>query len=359
MVKVLVVDDSIFMRNTLVKILQKSPQIEVVATARDGEEALKLIGTHDPDVVTLDIEMPRMDGLTALKHIMEDMPRAVIMISSLTVEGAEPTLKAMELGAVDFITKQTLPTEGYEKTIHDTVITVARRTPILKNLKRARPAATAATPAAAAKPAAPSALAGKSQIQVRSAVPLRDVVAIGVSTGGPPAVQKLLAALPERFPACILIAQHMPATFTPAFAKRLDSLSKMSVKEAEPGDKLKNGWAFIAPGGKHLRVKPNLEIEISEEPTSALYKPSANELMDSVGRVFGRKALGVMLTGMGNDGVIGAKVLKDNGGRMLAQSEQSCVVYGMPKAVVDAGLADAVADIDDLAQLIVDNLYIR
>ncbi|MBQ4133223.1 MAG: chemotaxis response regulator protein-glutamate methylesterase [Desulfovibrionaceae bacterium] len=351
MIKVLIVDDSIFIRNTLVKILQKSPRINVVATARDGEEALKLIAVHDPDVVTLDIEMPRMDGLTALKRIMAEMPRAVLMISSLTTEGAEATLKALELGAVDFITKQTLPTEGYEKEIHETIISVARRTPILKNLRRLKPAAPV-------KPAAPAVNAPERQLP-RSTVPVRDVVAIGVSTGGPPAVQKLLAALPKNFPACILIAQHMPAAFTATFAKRLDAISQLSVKEAESGDRLKSGWAFVAPGGKHLRVKPSLELEVSEEPVSALYKPSANELMDSVGKVFGRKALGVMLTGMGNDGVVGAKTLKDSGGRMLAQNEQSCVVYGMPKAVVDAGLADEVLDIDDMAKAIMDNLYIR
>ena len=353
MIKVLVVDDSIFMRNTLVKILQKSPQIQVVATGRDGEEALKLISIHDPDVVTLDIEMPRMDGLTALKRIMEEMPRAVLMISSMTTEGAEDTLKAMELGAVDFITKQTLPTEGYEKTIHETILSVARRTPILKKLRRPRH-----TPLLKPTPPMPGANAPERPI-ARSTYPVRDVVAIGVSTGGPPAVQKILSALPGDFPASILIAQHMPAAFTKTFAKRLDAVSQISVKEAEPGDKLKNGWAFVAPGGKHIRVKPNLEIVVSEEPVSALYKPSANELMDSVGKVFGRKALGVMLTGMGNDGVNGARVLKEQGGRMLTQSEQSCVVYGMPKAVVDAGLADEIVDIDDMAKSIINNLYIR
>lgn len=356
MIKVLVIDDSAFMRNTLVSVLQKSPNINVVATGRNGEEGLELIRKHDPDVVTLDIEMPRMDGLTALKHIMMEMPRPVIMISSLTTEGAEATLKAMELGAADFIPKQTLPDETYSEDVRETVISVARSAHIFRRFRRPLPVITAKVP----PPSAPVAERGladpKPPLPSR---PFRNVVAIGVSTGGPPAVQKILSALPEDFPAGILIAQHMPAAFTKTFATRLDSLSKISVKEAEPGDRLRDGWAFVAPGGKHIRVKPNMEIVVSEDPKEALYKPSANELMDSVGKTFGRKALGVMLTGMGNDGLNGAKVLKASGGRLIAQSEQTCVVYGMPKAIVDAGIADEVIDLDSMAQAIIDNLYVR
>lgn len=351
MIKVLVVDDSVFMRNTLVSILRKSPNINVVATARDGEEALKLIQQHDPDIVTLDIEMPRMDGLTALKRIMMEMPRPVIMISSLTTEGAESTLKALEFGAADFIPKQSLPDDSYGENIRDTILTVAKNAHIFRKFKRAQPVIPAKMPTH------PPASTGSGSVRTSSLT--RSVVAIGVSTGGPPAVQKILSALPQDFPAGILIAQHMPAAFTRPFAERLNSVSKISVKEAEPGDRLKNSWAFIAPGGKHIRVKPNMEIIISEDPVEALYKPSANELMDSVGKVFGQKALAVMLTGMGSDGLSGAKVIKANQGRLLAQSEQTCVVYGMPKAVVDAGLADEIIDLDNMAQAIIDNLYIR
>lgn len=351
MIKVLVVDDSIFMCNTLVKILRKSPLIQVVATARNGEEGLALIQKHDPDIVTLDIEMPRMDGLTALKRIMVEMPRPVIMISSITTEGAESTLKALDLGAADYIPKQSLPNDEYGESIREIILSVAKNAQLFRKFKRAKPSIPVRIPASSTTPPGPK--------PVRMSYPTRSVVAIGVSTGGPPAVQKILAALPKNFPAGILIAQHMPATFTKTFAERLNSMSEISVKEAEPGDKLKNGWAFISPGGKHIRIKPSLEIVISEEPVGALYKPSASELMDSVGKVFGPKALGVMLTGMGNDGLTGAKVLKANRGRMLAQSEQTCVVYGMPKAVVDAGLVDEIIDLDNMAQAIIDNLYIR
>jgi two-component system chemotaxis response regulator CheB len=189
----------------------------------------------------------------------------------------------------------------------------------------------------------------------------RDVVAIGVSTGGPPAVQKVLAALPEGFPAGILIAQHMPASFTGPFAKRLDSVSRLSVKEAENGERFSPGTVYIAPGGKHLRIElrgAGLRVVVGEEPREALYKPSANELMESVGTVVGRRALGVVLTGMGYDGREGVKVLKERGGRALAQSDATCVVYGMPKAIVDAGLADEIVDIDDMAHAIQNNLYL-
>ena len=357
MIKVLVVDDSAFMRNVLSSILKKSSEIEVVGTGRNGEQALEMIRQFDPDVVTLDIEMPRMDGLTALRHIMMEMPRPVIMISSLTTEGAESTLKALELGAADFIPKRNSPDENYEKMIRETVITVAKSAHMLRRFRRLRPITKLAMPASA--PAKPFVSGPAAPLTTSEGRTVRDVVAIGVSTGGPPAVQKILSALPENFPAGVLIAQHMPAAFTKPFAKRLDNISKLTVKEAENGDKLRNGMAFVAPGGKHIRVKPNMEIVVSEEPISALYKPSVNELMDSVGKTFGRRALGVMLTGMGSDGLEGTKILKAQGGRMLAQSEQTCVVYGMPKAIVDANLADEIVDIDNMAQAIINNLYYK
>jgi len=186
-------------------------------------------------------------------------------------------------------------------------------------------------------------------------------VVIGVSTGGPPAVQKVLSALPADFPSSIVIAQHMPQAFTGPFAKRLDGLCKISVKEAETGDRLKAGCAFIAPGGRHLVLKQKVsrvELEITTEPASALYKPSANVLIGSAAEAVGRRALGVILTGMGNDGMEGIRALKEKGGRALAQSDATCVVYGMPKAIVDAGLSDEIVDIDDMAQAIMTNIYV-
>lgn len=349
MITVVVVDDSAFMRKAISTMLEKDSEITVVASARNGQEGLDLIRKHDPDVVTMDIEMPVMDGLTALRHVMMEMPRPVLMVSSLTTEGAEATLKAMELGAVDFIPKQlskvSLDIVKIEKDLIDRVKTVARRK------MRHVPARPAGRPAAAA-PAAP--------VAARKGPVKHDVVAIGVSTGGPPAVQKVLSSLPEDFPAGILIAQHMPAAFTGPFASRLDNLSKIKVKEAETGDVLKPGHAFVAPGGKHVVLDQKvtrIDIIVTDEPKDALYKPSANVLISSVAEAVGRRGLGVILTGMGNDGMEGVRDLKNKGGRALAQSDATCVVYGMPKAIVDAELSDEIIDIDGMADAIMANLY--
>jgi len=357
-ISVVVVDDSAFMRKALSSMLEKDPEIKVVATARDGQEGLDLIRKHNPDVITLDIEMPRMDGLTALKHIMMEMPKPVLMVSSLTVEGAEATLKAMELGAVDFIPKQlskvSLDIVKIELDLQAKVKQIARR--------KFRPPVLARKPCipSSSSPCPPGETEARREIVRPSGSLVRDLVAIGVSTGGPPAVQKVLSGLPKDFPAAIVIAQHMPAAFTGPFAKRLDGVCQVNVKEAETGDRLMPGHVFIAPGGKHLKLHQRVsrvEIEITTDPVEALYKPSANVLVASAAEAVGRRALGVILTGMGSDGMEGVKVLKQKGGRALAQSDASCVVYGMPKAIVDAGLADEIVDIEEMAQAIMANLY--
>ena len=284
-VKVLIVDDSAFMRKALHNLLSKDPDIEIVGTANDGLEAIEAIKKLDPDVVTLDIEMPKMDGLTALKHIMREMPRPVLMVSSLTTEGAEVTLKAMDVGAMDFVAKPrstvSLDIIDMEQELRQKVKALARRRPFMVLRKPIKPAAPGgsitAHSAASTLAAAPPAMAiPKDKRQ------MRDLVAIGVSTGGPPAVQKVLSALPADFPAPILIAQHMPAAFTGPFAQRLNGLCKISVKEAEDGETAKNGTAYVCPGGRHLLIKSRLStrtIIVSDEPKSALYKPSANELI--------------------------------------------------------------------------------
>lgn len=351
MIKVLVVDDSAFMRKAISTMLDKDPGIKVVGTARDGEEGLDMVRKLDPDVVTMDIEMPKMDGLTALRHIMMEAPRPVLMVSSLTTEGAESTLKAMELGAVDFIPKQlskvSLDIVKIEKDLIDKVKTVAARK--MRHVPQARSVARRPAAAPAAEPVA-----------TRTGRPKRDVVAIGVSTGGPPVVQKILSSLPADFPASIVIAQHMPAAFTGPFAKRLDGVSNIKVKEAENGDVLKPGHAFVAPGGKHVVLDQKVsrvDVVVTDDPADALYKPSANVLISSAAEAVGRRALSVILTGMGNDGCEGVRDLKNKGGRAIAQSDNTCVVYGMPKAIVDEDLADEVIDLDDLADSIMDNLY--
>ncbi|NCC24566.1 MAG: chemotaxis response regulator protein-glutamate methylesterase [Deltaproteobacteria bacterium] len=347
MIKVVVVDDSAFMRKAISSMLEKDPEITVVDTARDGEDGVEKVRRHDPDVVTMDIEMPRMDGLTALRRIMMEMPRPVLMISSLTTEGAEATLKAMEYGAVDYISKKlsmvSLDIVRIEDELRAKVKAVAKR-----KIRPTRLKARATT----VRMELPSERPAGRQT--------RDVVAIGVSTGGPPAVQKILNSLPAEFPAPILIAQHMPKAFTGPFAKRLDTTSPLKVKEAETGDALRPGYVYISPGGSHLIMtqrKGRLEAVVTAEPADALYKPSANVLVSSVASSMGSRALAVILTGMGSDGAEGVKDLKAKGGRALAQSDASCVVYGMPKAIVDANLADEVVDLDDMAQAMYSSLF--
>ncbi len=370
------------MRNAISSYLAEDTGIEVVGTARDGVDCLEKARQLQPDVITLDLEMPRMDGLETLKQLMASNPLPVIMISSLTEFGAEATLKAMEAGAMDFIPKtMSNDKEAFGDEIRRKVKLLARRKAFIRlkyssqrspaPAKPASAGATASLPHAApsyARPAAPRAAGAgmnaghswqnptpraASGARCRGA---RDLVVIGVSTGGPPVVQKILSALPANLAACILIAQHMPASFTGPFAKRLDSVCPLTVTEAVNGDKLVNGHAYICPGGKHIGVQmrgPLAEVLVTEEPRSALYKPTVNLLMETAGNCMGRRVLGVMLTGMGSDGVDGARVLKEKGGWLIAQSEATCVVYGMPKAVVDAGLADQVIDADDIAEHII------
>lgn len=346
MITVLVVDDSAFMRRALSSLISQDPDIKIVGSARDGEDALQKIAALNPDVVTMDIEMPRMDGLATLQQIMKTSPRPVIMVSSLTEEGAEATLKALEYGALDFIPKSISNNHDVFATELTKKIRAVARKRALLQLRFSRQTTSAAQTRKTTTAPSPF-------TPCRGA---RSVVAIGVSTGGPPAVQKVLSALPADFPACILIAQHMPAAFTGPFAKRLDNVSKITVTEAQHGDRIEPGHAYVAPGGRHMLLHMRgamPEVAITTEPASALYKPSATVLMESVGKAMGRKAMGVMLTGMGSDGLEGMKVLKERGGYVMAQNEQSCVVYGMPKAVVDAGLADQVLDIDHMAEALI------
>lgn len=339
------------MRHALVSMLEQDPEIKVVETARDGQDALEKASRLDVDVITLDVEMPRLDGLETLKQIMKANPLPVLMVSSLTESGAVSTLKALEYGAQDFIPKtQSNDRDAFGEDLRRKVKAIARRKSIIR-LKYHHHSAPQPAPAHA--PSHPSSAACGAASACKGP---RDLVVIGVSTGGPPVVQKILSALPASLPACILIAQHMPATFTGPFAKRLDSVSQISVTEAVDGDKLKNGHAYVCPGGMHIGVRlrgPLPEVAVTEEPKSALYKPTVNVLMETAGMIMGRRVLGVMLTGMGSDGVDGARVLREKGGCLIAQNEASCVVYGMPKAVVDANLANLILDADDIASAII------
>ena len=349
MISVLVVDDSTFMRNTITSLLEQDSEIKVVGTARNGQEALEKAEELDPDVMTLDVDLPRLDGLGDLQQLMKKTPIPVLMVSSLTQSGAESTLKALEYGALDFIPKtMSCDRECFGAELQRKVRAIARRKTIIK-LKYRR-INQIQVPVPRPQPSQPA-----DYVQTPCTGP-RDLVVIGVSTGGPPVVQKILSALPADLPACILIAQHMPAAFTNPFAKRLDSVCKIGVTEAQDGDKFKTGHAYVCPGGKHLGIRmrgPLPEIFVAEEPRDALYKPSANVLFETAGKAMGRRTLGAILTGMGSDGCEGAKVLKEKGGCLIAQNEASCVVYGMPKAIVDNKLANLILDVDDIANAII------
>ena len=342
-IKVLIVDDSAFMRNALRNMLSTDPEISVIGTARDGVEAVEKTALLKPDVITMDVEMPRMDGIDALRLIMDKNPTPVIMVSSLTAEGAQVTLDALDYGAVDFIPKNlselSINIVKIKEMLIDKVKHIARSS-MARKLRRIEPTAHAARTSRVM----PALSTGTRRISV---------VAIGTSTGGPRAVQEIIPHLPKDFPVPIVIVQHMPPNFTKPFAERLNDLSQITVKEAEEGEALKAGTALVAPGRGHMKVSRVRGIEtvvnISENREEYIYRPSVDHLMQSMAEIFPGRALGVILTGMGNDGVKGMIAMKQTGCRIFAQNEETCVVYGMPRAVVEAGIADKVLPIEDMA----------
>ncbi len=332
MIRVLVVDDSAFMRNAISRMLGKDSSIMVIGTARNGQEALEKVEALKPDVVTLDIEMPVMNGIDALKQIMAHHKLPVIMFSALSQEGAEVTMEALSLGASDFITKDfsnvSLNISTRENELINKVKGVAK--------KRITPLPRSSDPVQR-----PASIGAGTKTKHK-------IVAIGASTGGPPALQHVLTRLPKDFPIPVIIAQHMPKLFTQSFAQRLNSLSQVAVKEAENGETLKPGTALVAPGDTHVGIKRRGNDVIVEfaNRTDYIYRPSVDHLMGSVAATYGAQSLGIILTGMGADGLAGIKEMKAKSGYVIAQDEETCVVYGMPKAVVNAQMADAVLPIE-------------
>ncbi len=327
-VRVLVVDDSAFVRQALSRMLGSAPDIEVVGMAVDGREGwLKALDLR-PDVVTLDVKMPRMDGLEALRRIMADCPTAVLLLSSQTREGADVTLRGLELGAMDFVDKSTV--QG-QMNLLSLAAELQAKVRALAAAPRVRvPVAGAVREGPAAAPV------------VRRATPA-DVVVIGTSTGGPPALQAIIPRLPETLPCAVLVVQHMPVGFTRSLAERLDARSALRVREAADGDVIGPGAVLIAPAGRHMKVRRrgrDQRIWLDDEPRSALHRPSIDVLMASVAKAYGDRAVGVILTGMGSDGVEGMRAIRQAGGLTLAESEESCVIYGMPKAAAEAGVVD-------------------
>jgi two-component system chemotaxis response regulator CheB len=344
-VRVLVVDDSSLMRKLISNILTEDPEIEVVATAQNGKFALEKIAQFEPDVVTLDVEMPVMDGLETLKEIMRGHPRPVIMISAVTQAGARQTMEALELGAVDFIPK---PDAVFSTSIiemkADIVMKVKAAASIkVHKLDKGREEEVSSVTAKVVEEAPAS--RGLQTAAVSSTGKVQAAVCIGISTGGPEALRQILPSVPADFPLPILIVQHMPPGFTRAFAERLDTVCPVEVLEAKHGDELKPGRVMIAPGDRHLVVENHVRgffAGVNQKEKVSLFRPSIDVLMGSVSEHFQAETLAIIMTGMAHDGVNGIKTVKARGGRTLAQDEDTSVVFGMNKLAIETGCVDRV-----------------
>jgi two-component system chemotaxis response regulator CheB len=331
-VKVLIVDDSAFMRFSIAQHLSGHPEIKVIGSAHNGKEALRLIPELQPDVITLDVEMPQMDGLSTLRQIMAEFPRPVIMFSSLTHEGTAETIQALMFGAVDFIAK---PTNQMD-------IRQAMKDMIGKIMwaAKAKVKPISARPSTWTRPVPLQANLREKQIHpYQKRTP---VILIGASTGGPGALSEIVPALSSNLPSPVLIVQHMPAGFTRSLSERLNSISPLKVKEAEAGDSLMAGQVLIAPGGFHMTLDEQERIALNQKAAVHGVRPSVDVTLTSLVQRFGKNVIAVILTGMGSDGAHGASLLHSDGGYVIAEEESTCVVWGMPRSVVEAGAADAV-----------------
>jgi len=349
MIKVLIVDDSIFMRNMISDMMKTEHDIKIVGKAKNGEEAVRMNSELSPDVITLDVEMPVMDGITALKKIMKEKPTKIIMVSSLTYEGTAETLESLSNGAYDFIAKPSGRVSFDIKKIKESLIKKIKDSQYV-NLKALREDR---KPLNKVEKPKLSKFIRKQRNYSRTE---KKVIAIGISTGGPKALQRVIPQLPIDIDAGILIVQHMPPKFTKSLADRLDILSNIRVKEAAEGDKIENGLALIAPGNYHIIIyqKGNDKyIKLDSSPPYTGHRPSANVLFRSVAQNYGENAIGVIMTGMGSDGAEHLKTLKDTGARTIAQNEKSCVVYGMPRVAIEMDAVDYIEDLDNISERII------
>ncbi|HWR43146.1 chemotaxis response regulator protein-glutamate methylesterase [Sporomusa sp.] len=339
MIKVLVVDDSVFMRKLLSDLFAAETDFAVVDTARNGKDAIDKVKRLKPDLITMDVEMPVMDGITALELIMKECPTPVVMISSLTQAGAEATLRALELGAVEFVAKTAGPISNIS----------GIRTEILSKCR----AAVKANVAQLIKTQPISVLNAPFKMSAPTGL-LADerIVAIGTSTGGPRALQEIITKLPGNIPCGIVIVQHMPPGFTKSLAERLNSLSSVTVKEAEHNDTIRPGLVLIAPGDYHMMVEREggkVVAKLNQNPPLGGHRPAVDPMMESVARIFGSKAIGVILTGMGHDGAKGIQAIKRQNGQTIAEDQSTAVVFGMPKSAIEMGVVDKITPITGVA----------
>ncbi|MCL1077664.1 chemotaxis response regulator protein-glutamate methylesterase [Parashewanella spongiae] len=372
-IKVLVVDDSSFFRRRVSEILSQDPQLEVVAVAKHGAEAVKMVPEFRPQVITMDIEMPVMDGITAVKNIMAENPTPILMFSSLTQDGAKATLDALDAGALDFLPKkfEDIATNRDDaiRLLQQKVKELGRRR-LFRRVPMTKSTPSVGTPKSTITP---SRVTNNSNLnsfgkhsQITQEAPQAKInhkasgkrykaLVIGTSTGGPVALQRILTQFPKHYPHPILLIQHMPSAFTPAFASRLNGLCQIEVKEAQNGDALQPGCAYLAPGGMQMLVDKGGafgRVKVISGSVEMNYKPSVDITFASVSKTFGADALAVVLTGMGADGREGARLLKTAGSTIWSQDEASCVVYGMPQAVTVAGLSSKSISLDNMAEAI-------
>ena len=344
-----IVDDSAFMRKSISLMLESDPDIKVIGQARDGLEGYEMVKSLKPDIVTLDIEMPKMDGITALKKIMTDCPTSVLMVSSLTTEGADITIKALEYGAVDFIPKElsyiNVNIIKIKEDLINKIKEIVKQKAVKDRLKRIQRLNESSLSNAIKIP----------NVNVLPKIGFK-AIGLGISTGGPFSLQKVIPLLSKKINIPMFIVQHMPPKFTKSLAERLNGMTELEVKEAENDEAVHNGVIYIAPGGFHMTVVKNssgiVKIQISKEPSTTLHRPCVDVMLDSVVNAYGKYALGVIMTGMGKDGLEGIRKLKSLGGYCIAQDEDSCVVYGMSKSVTDAGFTDVYAPLEKIPEII-------
>jgi two-component system chemotaxis response regulator CheB len=342
-VKVLVVDDSFLMRRIISDIVNSDPHLEVVGKAKDGDEALEKIASLNPDVVTLDINLPVRNGIDVLNDIMRGNPTKVIMLSAYTRAGASATIRALELGAVDFIAKPSGEISlGLEKLKNEIIakIKLAANVDLGKYLAAFR-------------------AAGAAQKEEEKVLGVRKLVIIGASTGGPKAILNIMRSIPGNIDAAFLIVQHMPKGFTLSFAERISWETGIRAKEAEEGDIVSNGKGFVAPAGSHMVLVKNgnqVKIKLTQDPPVNFVRPSIDVTMLSAVDIFGKDIIGVILTGMGKDGLEGAKKIKEAGGKLLIQDEESSVVWGMPGSVSKAGLTDGALPLSQIAEALIKSI---
>jgi two-component system chemotaxis response regulator CheB len=360
-IRVMIADDSAFMRKVLQSILIADPQVEVIGEARDGREAVSLAESLKPDVITMDINMPHMDGLQATEVIMSSHPRPIVIVSSESREGADTTLKALELGAIDFVAKPSSGVDLDMNSVRDELLRklkMAAKVRVVRTAVRPKTAQSfAAAPALAPASVAPPQAAISAPAAARPAPPTAGfqagksngrfpIVVIAASTGGPATLMRLIPLFPRDFPGAVLLVQHMPASFTSQFSQQLGEIAAIRVKEAEPGEIVQPGLLYVCPGSHHLRLSPTGRIILDDGPRISGYRPCADVTMETVSAFAGPMTIAVVLTGMGNDAARGVAAVKSAGGHVIAQDEATCVIFGMPSEAIRTGCVDQVLGID-------------